>query len=266
VIHAVLFGAFGRIQTRQNARDFFSPLHVVDLVDPGPARKPAGASDARAPRPKSPEKKKEPTPKPPLQSEPIPKAKPQPSPKPDPVVKTPNPTVIQPKPDPAQSEQRVAKRIDDLRKKLQAARPEPGAPEGGERAVRNKIDAMRKRLGPEGGGNAQKDSETPAGGGTVTPSALQEVRLRAYYNRLWEHVHGHWAIPPPLEGKPYTVIVSVVIDRQGRLLKSWVEEPSGSELFDKSALNALLLAEPLPPMPDSVTEESLEIGFRFHGE
>jgi TonB family protein len=97
-------------------------------------------------------------------------------------------------------------------------------------------------------------------------NVLQEVRLRAYYNRLWEHVNAHWTIPPSLVGRGHTVIVSAAIDRRGRLLKATVEEPSASPAFDQSALRALERAVPLPAFPEEVAEDVLEIGFRFHGD
>jgi protein TonB len=162
------------------------------------------------------------------------------------------------------SEEKVAQRIAQMRAKMEAAHPEPSPSAAGEAGVRKKIEAMRERAEAEGSGGPEPSGPVGIRGGGH--NVLQQVRLRAYYNRLWEHVHGHWAVPPSLKNKLYTVIVSVVIDRQGRLLKSWVEESSGSDAFDQSALNALGRAQPLPPVPESVPDVSLEVGFRFHGE
>jgi protein TonB len=257
----MLLAAFGRVQIRPNIRTFFTPLHMVDLVEkkPGP-----GAARAAPPKPPPQTKSKKTEPKPPVSVKKTPQSKPTTSTKVDSTVDTPRVPPTKSEPEEQYSEEQVAQRIDQLRQKLKAARPEPGAPEGGEQAVRRKIEAIRKGLGSNGGGGSHKPSGASSGGGGS--NALQEVRLRAYYSRLWEHVDEHWAVPPSLEGQPYTVVVSVVIDRQGRLLKSWVEDHSGSDAFDQSALNALARAEPLPAIPETLPDETLEVGFRFHGE
>ncbi|MDW7712387.1 MAG: energy transducer TonB, partial [Deferrisomatales bacterium] len=150
--------------------------------------------------------------------------------------------------------------------------PPPAAPspraEMGDTKVRQAVESIRDRIRPaEGGGG----SGAPGAGGAVgvrgaSGNVMQEVRLRSFYNRLWEHVNAHWAIPPSLEGRGFTVIVSAVLDRRGGLLRAFVEEPSGSAAFDQSALRALERAAPLPPFPDEVKEDVLEVGFRFHGE
>ncbi len=281
VLHVVLFAAFARFHIRHVDRAFFSPIHMVDLVEPG--RKPRGASEApakaEAPPPQAPTKEarppaevvkkatepaKAPTPKP----QPKPQAKPPPS-EARSVPVEPTEPVPSREPSPEFTEQKIADKIARMREKL--GQPEPAvepapAPQDGGR-VRDAVESIRSRLAPaqttETAGSGEGNGAVGVRGGT---NVLQQVRLRAYYNRLWEHVNAHWTIPPSLQGRDYTVIVSVVIDREGRVLKSWVEESSGSEPFDQSALRALQRAEPLPAVPNEVTDATLEVGFRFHGE
>lgn len=276
VLHAMLFMAFGRFQIRPVDRSFFAPLHMVELVEPkpGPPASPGPAPVAEPspePAPPAPPKKVDPTPPAQLETEPppAPPKKPPPKPalstKPAPEAKpVPAPTVkSEPEPQPY-SEERVAERIARLRDKLGTTRPETAQPARTEQDVRRRIETLRERLASKGAGGPQ--TAGPAGIRRSGGGVLQEVRLRAYYNQLWDHVTRHWAIPPSLKGKPHTVIVSAVIDRKGTLLKAWVEEPSGSEAFDRAALSALTRAEPLPPIPDALPDDSLEVGFRFHPE
>ncbi len=160
-------------------------------------------------------------------------------------------------------EQRVAQRIARLRSRIGDHTPAPAEPDtGGEERVNRKIAALRDRLTAQTGG----DEASGAAGIKAGANVLQQVRLRAYYNRLWDHVKERWTVPPGVQGRNLTVIVSVVMDRSGRILDAAIEASSGSEAFDRSALQALERAQPLPPMPDVLPDATLDIGFRFHGE
>ena len=58
--------------------------------------------------------------------------------------------------------------------------------------------------------------------------------------------------------------IVVVIDREGKIQKSWFERKSGNSLFDQRAMRAIKKAEPLPPIPKEFSDATLEMGFRFH--
>ncbi len=290
VLHAALFLAFGRFHIRPVERTFYAPIQVVNLVPPSGRSKPGGVvGTPRRASPPGPKVKTRAKPKPkvkgkpkatvktaPRPSKPKPKpsptrpsaARPKPKPAPAQVARPKGAAAPAPEPNPEALEQKVAERIAAMRAKHAEAPPPAPAPAGdrselGERRVGQAIEAIRRRIdqasagGPGGSG---------AAGISGSRTALEEVRLRAYYNRLWERVKDHWTIPPGLKGRDLSVIVSVVLDRQGRILRRVVEESSGSEAFDTAALMALERAQPLPPMPDEVRDETLEVGFRFHGE
>lgn len=284
LLHVGLFAAFGRFRIAPVERTFFAPLHMVELAPkpPGPAGGPKAAPQPAPPAPAPP-------PKP--EAKPVPKAEkappppteaPKPQPKPPAATAKPEPkptekvVPLTPKepspPKETYTEEQVAQRIARLREKLgpqEPPAPAPAAPQTamGDTKVRQAVESLRERLKPqEGTGGGGSPGPAGAVGVRAGGNVLQEVRLRAYYNRLWEHVNSHWTIPPSLEGRGYTVIVSVVLDRKGRILKTGVEEPSVSVAFDQSALRALERASPLPPFPDDVKEDVLEVGFRFHGE
>ena len=132
----------------------------------------------------------------------------------------------------------------------------------GDEQLSRSIASIRERMGPETAKPGRPGTVGVRAGGNV----LQQVRLRAYYNRLWDHVKESWAVPPGVQGRDLSVIVSILVDRNGRLLRTVLEESSGSEAFDRSALQALQRSQPLPPLPEVVSASTLEIGFRFHGE
>ncbi len=282
-LHIGLFAAFGRFHIARVDRTFYAPIHMVDLVD----KTPGTGGGAKSEAPAKPEAKPAPPPPPPPVKKPATetspaavKAPPKPTPsKPPPPKPAPKEKVIStettsPAPTEPLTEERVAERIARLREKLsppQPAAPEASGPPTGmaESKVRQAVESIRSRVQPgegNGSGTGGKSGTGALGVRGGAANVLQEVRLRNYYNQLWEHVNAHWTIPPSLEGKGYTVIVSAVVDRRGRVLKAAVEEPSVSAAFDQSALRALERASPLPEFPDEVKEDVLEVGFRFHGE
>lgn len=286
VLHVALFAAFGRMRMPPMERTFFSPIHMVDLVAAPPGGGPRAPAAAAPPTPAPPAPKPAPKPEPkaPPAAAPAVKAPPKPptpAPKPPAAAAKPQPAekVIPatpadpvPRPEP-RTEDQVAERIARMRERIEPGEPTPPSPSPARTAmdeakVSQRVASIRDRIQPgDGGGGSGPPGGTSAvsarsGSGNV----LQEVRLRGYYTRLDEHVRAHWTIPPPLVGRGYVVIVSVVLDRRGRLLKSIVEETSGSPAFDQSALRALERAVPLPAFPEEVTEEILEVGWRFRDE
>ena len=95
---------------------------------------------------------------------------------------------------------------------------------------------------------------------------LAEIRQRAFYTKVTAYVYSAWVVPPTFKGKGLKVIVSATINRNGDVIKTKVEESSGSGFFDSAAEKALLKASPLPAIPSDLDDETLEIGFRFSSD
>jgi len=109
----------------------------------------------------------------------------------------------------------------------------------------------------------------PIGGvpwGSPQGSSAWSSKLDDYYNMIWAKIKKEWTLPEDLpKGKTNleTVIV-VIIERDGKIQKSWFEKKSGNALYDQMAMRAIKKAEPLPPIPDEFTDNTFEIGIRFH--
>jgi len=96
-------------------------------------------------------------------------------------------------------------------------------------------------------------------------SSAWESKLNEYYNMIWEKIKKEWALPGDLpKGKTVETIIVVVIDRNGKIQKSWFEKKSGNAQYDQMAMRAIKKAEPLPPIPKEFSDETFEIGIRFH--
>jgi len=127
------------------------------------------------------------------------------------------------------------------------------------------VERLRKKVEAEEKPEVTKDVVRSA----PKPSrAVIDMRLKKYYYMIWQRIRQEWILPPSLleeiEG-PETVIV-IKVQRDGSILESWFEEKSGSSIYDESAMRAIKKANPLPPFPQELEENVLEIGIRFHPE
>lgn len=97
--------------------------------------------------------------------------------------------------------------------------------------------------------------------------AVIDMRLRAYYNSIWQRIKEEWILPGSLLEEVEEIPVIVIrLRRDGGIVESWFEKKSGSLMYDESAMRAIKKANPLPPFPQELDEEFLEIGIRFHPE
>jgi len=85
----------------------------------------------------------------------------------------------------------------------------------------------------------------------------------AYQQAAHTKVGKSWKIPSetPQPGSKAVVIVTIL--RDGSLLEARLHHKSGSEVWDKSALEAVNSASPLGPLPKDYPRTSVEVHFHF---
>lgn len=96
-------------------------------------------------------------------------------------------------------------------------------------------------------------------------SAEAETKLSQYYSVIWAKIKKAWTIPENLlkERVDLETIIIVIIESDGKIKRTWFEKKSGNDLYDQMAMRAIKKAEPLPPIPKELGEDTLEIGIRF---
>jgi len=104
---------------------------------------------------------------------------------------------------------------------------------------------------------------SPFGGSSALQSKLDE-----YYSTIWERIKREWTLPGDLPKEKTTLetIIIIVVERDGKIQKSWFEKRSGNALYDQSAMRAIKKADPLPPIPKEFSDNIFEIGIRFYPE
>jgi len=122
--------------------------------------------------------------------------------------------------------------------------------------------------GPAGSPSGGSPWGSSSGGSDSGGLSALESRLSDYYSEIWARIKKEWTLPGDLpKGKTSleTVIV-IILERNGKVQKSSFEKRSGNAHYDQSAMRAIKKAEPLPPIPKEFSDETFEIGIRFHPE
>ena len=66
----------------------------------------------------------------------------------------------------------------------------------------------------------------------------------------------------PVEGV-IAATVRFVVERSGQITQAEVEQSSGVPILDRASLRAVLLADPLPPLPNSYPRDQVGVHLRF---
>ena len=109
-------------------------------------------------------------------------------------------------------------------------------------------------------------------GGVSGPRGTSGIEVdfyeKQYYATIVGIIQDHYILSPHLEmqkwDKNLEVIIGITIRRDGTITKINYEDKSSNMSFNRSTKKAIEDANPLPPFPDQLKEDILEIGFKFH--
>jgi len=134
------------------------------------------------------------------------------------------------------------KRLDSQRKQLSS--------------VDRAIDDIRKKV------NTGINQPGPA---SQTDNAQSNAKMDTYYSLIWSRIRGKWTLPQGiLPRENIEAIIQAKILRNGAVVDLSFEKHSGNRYFDESAMKAIKKASPFPPLPDSIRDNNIEVGIRFH--
>ena len=87
------------------------------------------------------------------------------------------------------------------------------------------------------------------------------LRFRNYYDQIIAQMRAAWVLPDGVAvGDKLLTVVGVTISPMGDIQNISIEKSSGNLYFDQSAIRAIRKASPLPPIPEELGDESLEVG------
>lgn len=92
---------------------------------------------------------------------------------------------------------------------------------------------------------------------------LEGIAVQNYKNLLSSIVRNNWS--SPLQDTNLKLVIKVQIQKNGELINYTVIKESGVVSFDLSALGAIKISQPFPPLPEIYKEEVVDFYFQFQG-
>ncbi len=108
----------------------------------------------------------------------------------------------------------------------------------------------------------------PGGKGSASGSMQLDIEnfpFMYYLNMMKNKISENW-IPPfgsVKAGEAKRVVIYFRVERSGNVLQPIIEESSGSDILDQSAIRAVMVSGPFPPLPVGYNEATLGIHFGF---
>lgn len=96
---------------------------------------------------------------------------------------------------------------------------------------------------------------------SLAVSNNEVVDMQPYMRNVQRLIKSNWQ--PPRSDSSAQIVLLFKIDRQGKVLSSEILHSSGDSSLDESALAALNLSDPLPPLPERFVGDSVSISFTF---
>ena len=116
-----------------------------------------------------------------------------------------------------------------------------------------------------------KDGFLPGGKGKMSGSMALDsdnFPFLYYLSMMKNKISENWipqfgAVTPD---QPRRVVVHFRVDRKGNVISPEIEESSNDQSVDRSALRAVIISSPFPPLPDGYPDVTLGVHFGFKCE
>ena len=148
----------------------------------------------------------------------------------------------------------------------QVASLPPSAP--AEHAAPNILTALRRGSGGGAGGSGQGHAGIE---GEPIPLDSTDPRYSDYLEQVRRRIKEKWGYPcekneqtQVCEYRSTQLLIEFGIQKNGQLAFVTLRRTSGHAIYDDYALNAVRLASPFPPIPDSFSKSGVPINAVFH--
>ena len=90
---------------------------------------------------------------------------------------------------------------------------------------------------------------------------VREFEFPEYLLELRDRIEQNWR--PSTANETFATRIFFRIGKNGKILRAFVEKPTGNINFDASALKAVLKCDPFSPLPDEFNNDNLGVHFDF---
>jgi colicin import membrane protein len=111
-------------------------------------------------------------------------------------------------------------------------------------SIRKNVENRQTDAPPSSPGAA--DSQISGRNGSREGGAVAQEELLRWLEEVRNRINSRWLVFGDLRQVPRLTVIGVKIGDNGRLIDATVNESSGDEVFDKSALRAVFQADPFP--------------------
>lgn len=131
--------------------------------------------------------------------------------------------------------------------------------------TRSGLDLPAAMLRRPGGGGGLQDGRGGVEGEPI-PLDTQDPKYVDYFGKLRERIKAKWIYPREAgdRGIGGQLLIEFHIAKDGRLQLLELRRSSGVEILDDYAMNAVRLAQPFPPVPDTLAKQVLAVNGLFN--
>jgi len=127
-------------------------------------------------------------------------------------------------------------------------------------AIRSDLEARKKDHDSPQTSQAPQDRISRPSNGPGLPGAGVDEDLVRWFDGVRHRINSNWSVFGEPTNSARVTVVGVRIADDGALIDASVEESSGDPVMDRSAMRAVFLAAPFPPVPPSVKERIRKAG------
>jgi hypothetical protein len=133
------------------------------------------------------------------------------------------------------------------------------------------VDLLRKALQTntsvrQNQGSSMEDlpADGPAAASGSSGGIEVDLMMKQYYAAVYQRIQSHWFLPPLQDwDKDLEAIMVIRVQKNGRISRMFFEKKSNNIYFNQFLDKTVRDSEPLPPLPEKLNEQSLEVGLRF---
>lgn len=154
--------------------------------------------------------------------------------------------------------------------KAKMALPEPAVKEKSppsspikEEGRKEEMDTQRQQTPPATETRGQEARLSPAGPAVSGPVVdISNFKYDYYLGVIRNKIDSRWS-QPVAYSQVKQALIEFTIHRNGEIGNIRVSESSGDHYFDQTALRAVSLSNPFPPLPRGYKEDLLKVRYRF---